>query len=224
MLSKLFSKLKKEEEQFDEDVELGQAKLPIKTNSDMKVFFDMYRISFGKLNQSQVDGLNYLVPKLLADESLSMHHIAYILATVKHECADRWQPITEFASDKWCEANYGYHTAKGRRLGNIRPGQGALYKGRGYVQITGRRNYEVMSQLLSQDLVGSPEKALKHDISYKILVIGMMDGLFTGRALPRYVNHSKVDYRQARRVVNGMDRSRLIAGYAKKFERILMAL
>lgn len=224
MLSNLFKKIKKEVEEFDEGIDLGNKGLPFQTNSDMKVFFDMYRLHFGALNQSQVDGLNYLVPKLLAEKELSLHQIAYILATVKHECADRWQPVTEFISDTTAERNYGYHTALGRRLGNIRPGQGALYKGRGYVQITGRRNYQVMSDMLKVDLVAAPEKTLEHDISYKILVRGMMDGSFTGKSLPDYVNHSSKDYRQARRVVNGMDKSMLIAGYANKFEKILMAL
>lgn len=42
-------------------------------------------------------------------------------------------------------------------LGNNKPGDGKRFKGRGFIQITGRANYESCGKALSLDLIGSPE-------------------------------------------------------------------
>lgn len=48
---------------------------------------------------------------------------------------------------------------EGRRdLGNTQPGDGRRFKGRGYIQITGRYNYQGISRGLGIDFVANPEK------------------------------------------------------------------
>lgn len=48
----------------------------------------------------------------------------------------------------------------GRRdLGNLQPGDGARYIGRGYMQLTGRANYAAAGAALGMDLEGHPELA-----------------------------------------------------------------
>ena len=58
---------------------------------------------------------------------------------------------------------------EGRKdLGNIYPGDGVKYKGRGFIQITGRYNYTQAAKDLGIDLVNRPELAERPDIAIKV--------------------------------------------------------
>ena len=141
-------------------------------------------------------------------EGLSQQQTAYVLATATHE-SHLGRYMEELASGSAYEGRTD--------LGNTQPGDGVRFKGRGYVQITGRANYQDWSNRLGIDLVANPELAENPEIAAEILVIGMRDGSFTGRSLDQYVNESGTDFINARRVVNGTDVADLIAGYANDF-------
>src|SRR3546814_6075636 len=58
----------------------------------------------------------------------------------------------------------GDRPAKARELGNLTPGDGAKYAGRGYVQLTGKSNYVKATAKLREmgftvDLVAEPDRA-----------------------------------------------------------------
>src|SRR5262245_4667419 len=182
---------------------------------DRKIFFDTYKEQFSaKLTQGQVNGLEKLLGFLENDPELTdLRWVAYMLATVKHECADRWQPIEEFASGKQYEGR--------QDLGNVQPGDGPRYKGCGYVQITGRANYRKFARLLDVDLIGSPKLALDPPTSYGIMSLGMRKGLFTGKGLDDYIHDTICDYRNARRIINALDQADKIMRYAQKLETTL---
>ncbi|OOG47799.1 hypothetical protein B0E50_10110 [Rhodanobacter sp. C01] len=55
-------------------------------------------------------------------------------------------------------------------LGNTEPGDGWKYHGRGYVQLTGRANYEQIGTEMGLDLVNHPELAENREIAAKIAV------------------------------------------------------
>jgi hypothetical protein len=183
----------------------------------MKAFFDLIRSDLfgGKLTAKQVEGIEFL---LSATEGLSLPHRAYLLATVLHETAATMQPIFERGRRAYFD-KYEPNTPIGSDLGNTRPGDGYLFRGRGYVQITGRANYRKASGRLGVDLVAFPDQALKPEIAAKILVRGCLEGWFTGQKL---ADHDS--YAEMRRVVNGRDRAWLIAGYADVFEKALWRL
>ena len=163
------------------------------------------------LTQAQVDRLEAILTRLDA-KRIELAQAAYILATAYHE-SDRFRTMEEYASGAAYEGR--------ATLGNTQPGDGKRFKGRGFVQITGRRNYTDWAKRLGVDLVGNPALAARIDHATTILIDGMMLGAFTGRKLPDYVIGTKKDYVGARRVVNGTDRATMIAGYAQAFEKAL---
>jgi len=179
-----------------------------------KAFFDSLRASFGPLSLSQVEGINTL---LKATEFLPLRHRAYVLATAFHETGPassslHMTPRREIWGPTAAQRGY-----EGRRdLGNTQPGDGKRYAGRGFVQITGRTNYTKASKLTGRDLVAEPDLALDPDIAAAVMVDGMTNGWFTGRRMGDFES-----FRDMRRVVNGLDKAEVIAGYADKFQTAL---
>ena len=196
---------------------------------DHAKFFSNYRDAYGKLSQATVNGLELLGRNMEEDSELkSIEWAAYMLATVKVECANKWMPITEFGPKNYFD-KYEPGTPLGKRLGNTESGDGIRYKGRGYVQITGRANYVRLTKTLGlgpdEDLEEDPDQALRPMVAYRIMSVGMRKGLFTGKKLADYIDpaQKKCDYRNARRIINGVDRADTIADYATSLEEIIRA-
>ena len=138
--------------------------------------------------------------------------IAYILATAQHE-SHLGELMVELASGT------AYENRKD--LGNTKTGDGAKFKGRGFVQITGRKNYTDWSNRLGINLIDNPEKAAAEEIAAKILVQGMRDGTFTGLKLGNFISSTQRDFVNARKIINGLDRAKEIAAIAEQFWQIL---
>lgn len=89
-----------------------------------------------------------------------------VLATVVTEVGPGLRPIDEHGGPTYYTQMY-----EGRGdLGNTRPGDGARYHGRGYIQLTGRANYRVYGQRLGVPLENRPDLALRTDVSARVLV------------------------------------------------------
>lgn len=186
---------------------------------DRKQFFDAYRTVFGRLSQKQVEGLGFLLASMEADVRITdLRWMAYMLATVKHECANTWQPIEEYGKGK--DRPYGKKVKVQRPDGSS---AFVAYYGRGYVQLTWPENYSRLGQALGlgETLALYPERALEPQIAYRILSYGMRRGAFTAKKLADYINDALCDYKNARRIINGLDQASLIKGYAENFERFL---
>lgn len=181
----------------------------------MKAFFDTIRAKFGPMSKEQVQGIHELVT---ASSGLPIRHRAYVMATAWHETAATMQPITERGGKTYFN-KYDAGTKIGSALGNTVKGDGFMFRGRGYVQITGRRNYAKASHIVGVDLVASPDRALEARIAGQIIIAGMRDGWFTGKRMADYA-----DFKSMRRVVNGTDKAAMIAGYAETFLAALQKL
>ncbi len=178
---------------------------------DRAKFFKGFRAAFGKLSQSQVDGLESIIGNIEADIRITdIRWAAYMLATVYHETARTMQPIAE------------YSHGVGRPYGLPDPDTGKVYYGRGYVQLTWRANYEAMGKVFGLDFLHEPELVMQPGVAYQIMSYGMRNGSFTGRRLSQYLNDHSTDYVNARRIINGIDCADRIARYAVRLETILV--
>lgn len=192
---------------------------------DEQTLFTGYVAAFPKPapKPSQAAAAGRLLAFLTVDPDVrDLRWAAYMLATVKHECANTWAPIVERGSVAYC-SKYEADTPIGYRLGNVHPGDGYRYRGRGYVQITGRANYERLGRALGlgSSLIDNPDLALEPEIAYRIMSYGMRNGSFTGKKLSHYIHETACDYRNARRIINGTDCADAIAAYATTLERVL---
>ena len=137
------------------------------------------------------------------NKKLTVEQTAYVLATTEHETAGTFEPVREafWKNERWREKNLRYYP----------------YYGRGFVQLTWKHNYIKASKKLGDDFVVDPDKVMKPEISKVILVRGMTEGWFTGIRLDEYISPEIVDFFNARRVVNGLDRAQEIAAIAEDY-------
>ena len=177
-------------------------------------FFHNYRNYFGKINQSQVDGLEFLLSKFDNETQFSNEQIAYMLASVKHETDHTFQPIEE-------RGGYNYFKYLIGKLGIRSLAEANKYKGRGFIQATGRTNYEKYSLILGIDFITNPELMKERENSYKVMIYGFINGTFTGKKITDYINENECDFYNARRCINGTDKAVLISGYADKIYNCL---
>lgn len=167
---------------------------------------------------TSVQRRNQLRTRLLGDPLLANRPewVAYIMATVRHETAGTYKPLVEYGGTARAKILYEDNKKLAARLGNTQKGDGAKFLGRGYVQITGRSNYEKYAKILGVPLAEKPELACDPEIAYRIMVDGMTKGRFTGKALRHYDTPNGFDFVAARRIINGTDKAEKIAGYARE--------
>jgi len=190
---------------------------------DHQAFVASYESMFDRLTASQYQGMDQLLGFIEMDPEINdVRWVAYMLATVKHECANTFMPITERGADSYF-AKYERPSAVSVRLGNTEEGDGLRFKGRGYVQITGRANYARLGQSLGMGhaFVRQPALVLEPVSAYRIMSQGMRAGLFTGKKLAGVITANGCDYVEARRIINGQDKAADIAGMAGKLEAAL---
>lgn len=136
------------------DVKTGQTQNQQKVSNSIPLQTDklvtvdqLYQIAKTKNKQaieSIIDPLNDTLKKYNITSYL---RICHFLAQVMHESGGfSW--YKEFGTGQAYEGRVD--------LGNLQPGDGAKFKGRGAIQITGKTNYTNISNSLGQDFVNNP--------------------------------------------------------------------
>ncbi len=169
------------------------------------------------LKQEQVDSLDIILNYWDQTGYTDLRWLAYMLGTIKHETGHTMLPIEEWGKGK--TRPYGQ---KIKHSGQAYTKPNKLYYGRSYVQLTWYENYELMGRLINEDLLNAPELALQPQIAVKILFEGMTKGAssfgdFTGKCLEMYFNENTEDWKNARRIINGLDKWQDIKDYSLKF-------
>ncbi|PZP54841.1 MAG: hypothetical protein DI586_08710, partial [Micavibrio aeruginosavorus] len=169
-----------------------------------------------------------IIGQMIEYGAIESNQISYVLATAKHETGNFvsfYEQYNGNAVDYFIDL-YGSGTTVGQSLGNL-PGphdetnDAYVYRGRGFVHITGRDNYDRIGDLIGEDLINYPDLAADPDVAAKIIALGMINGYFTGKKLEDYISNQDVDFFNARKIVNGIDQANLIANYAESYDLAL---
>ena len=167
-----------------------------------------------KLKQQQVAGMEAILNEWETNYANSDDRwLAYMLATAFHETATTMQPIEEYGKGKGKPYGTNLKIDKVTRYTDTTN----IFYGRGLVQLTWYDNYQKAGKKTGLDLIQHPEKALETNVSVKIMFLGMIEGWFTGKKLSNYFGSGIQDWKNARRIINGLDRADMIADYGKKF-------
>lgn len=113
-----------------------------------------------------------------------------LLATIRIETGG-FKPVHE-----WGGESYWKRYEERADLGNVNPGDGIKYHGRGYIQLTGRANYSTYGKKLGVDLEGNPDLAMDPEISAQVLAC-----YFKERGVATAAREG--DWRRVRKLVNG---------------------
>jgi predicted chitinase len=80
--------------------------------------------------------------------------------------------------EKFAELVYGKGNALGRSMGNLEEGDGWKYRGRGYIQLTGKNNYKFYADRSGYDIFNNPDLLIiDRNISAIVSVLFVLTGL-----------------------------------------------
>lgn len=199
--------------------------------TQLKIFFDgvRSRLFKGGLSEPQVKTIDAIVAfwyqnypdRFKAD-------LAYILATAYWETFPDMFPNRERGGDKYLWEMYdiqGKRPNKARELGNLSPGDGVRYAGKGLAHVTGRDNYRRVDRRFGTQTEKYPEQMLTLEVAVPVLVVGMVEGMFTGVELREVIQRDTEtleEFLDDRAIINGKDKALEIAKIAVKFQAAIL--
>lgn len=194
-----------------------------------EAFFAAIRPAFGnRLSQPQVAGMEAILDACIDAKVTDVHHVANILGQTRRETGGYMSPIKETVMPWHKDKNPSDATVMQRldrawaagKLGKVKkPYWRTGEFGRGQIQLTHAENRAKFGIRNRDDL-------LKLDVSAKVAVVGMRDGLFRGHKLADYDFPAALDAPQRnnpRRIVNGNDGSDAeVAKFHRQFHAALV--
>jgi len=180
-----------------------------------KFFFSNARLNLfgGTLTSKQVQGLTAILDQWEAKyKDKDDRWLAYMLATTHHETGRTMQPIEEWGKGK--ERPYGKRIKMNKQPYTD---TSEIFYGRGFVQLTWYENYARAGKELGQDFLHKAAGVMELSNATNIMFLGMSEGWFTSKKLSQYFNPTTENWKNARRIINGLDKADLIKDYALKY-------
>jgi len=164
--------------------------------------------------------VRYLPYVAAALEAAGLHDRSMIcaaLGTIRAE-TEGFVPISEFPSHyNTLPGQSAFSAYDGRQsLGNVAPGDGARFRGRGFVQLTGRDNYHTYSSKIGVNIEAYPDLANAPEVAAVLLAQFLADAAERMRTALRGNN-----YAAARKLVNGGSHG--LASFRNVFEMAVTA-
>lgn len=119
----------------------------------LQILFNKHRLRYF----NRPDLISFLLPQFGID---TPQRIAHFMAQVAHESGE-FRYREELLSDRNAELRYGNTRKLGQNLGNKNYGDGAKYKGKGFIQLTGKYNYQEYTDDTGIDFVNNPKWLLR---------------------------------------------------------------
>lgn len=119
---------------------------------------------------SVLPGPAQLLKKHAIAAGIKGEELVQLIAQAQHE-THNFTRTEEVGSKKYFKQYDPKHNPrKAKMLGNVKVGDGEKYKGRGFLQITGRWNYKAAGKALGLPLEQQPELVSRPDVAAKVSV------------------------------------------------------
>jgi len=167
---------------------------------DVRLDLASVRALFPATKPANIDRyLPYVASALAACGLTDRPMICAALGTIRAE-SEGFVPIAEYPSQfNTLPGHAAFSAYEGRKdLGNKLPGDGARFKGRGFVQLTGRFNYEKYGAALGIDLAANADLGNAPEVAALLLARFLADRADRLRAAL-----ARGDFAAARKLVNG---------------------
>lgn len=129
------------------------------------------QVSKSELSKSVTGNPHEVVLKKAAEKAgIKGNELAAFLAQCAHETMDFKHMKEIGGSLDFKKYDIRFAPNKAKALGNTKPGDGAKFKGRGYIQLTGKYNYKKAGEALGLPLAEKPELVEKPEVAAKVAV------------------------------------------------------
>jgi len=139
------------------------------------------------------------ISSALDAQNIFSERVALVALATIHVETPSFMPIHEYGDEAYFRRMYdplGEHPQLAARLGNLNPGDGVRYAGRGFIQLTGRKNYRQYGTALELPLEDNPDLAMQSAPASAIFAL-----FFAQRKVDAAAEVQ--NWRECRRLVNG---------------------
>jgi putative chitinase len=127
---------------------------------------------------------------------MSGAELQHFISQMSHETRN-FTSMIERGTPEYFKNRYEKNKNKAKILGNKVKGDGERFKGRGYIQLTGRDNYTRVGRAIGVDLANNPDLAAQPEIAAKVA-----EWFWKNRVAPKVKDFEKATVKQVTKGIN----------------------